>query len=494
MAAEVVSSFYARLARRFGRGMDAPTRREFLRGTLALGSLALLSNRLVRAGSPGRRVVVVGAGFAGLAAAYELSSAGYEVTVVEARKRAGGRVLSFGDFVPGKNVEGGAELIGSNHPAWVAYADRFGLEFLDVTEAEGVEFPLSLGGKRVEAKEAAALWEEMDAALGRMNGDAARVDAESPWKSAAAAALDGRSVASFVGGLETSPLCRAAVDALLQSDNGAATSRQSYLGMLAAVAAGGGEDYWTESEVYRCKGGNGQLARKLAEAIGEKRILLGAPAAAVSVAGAPAAVTLADGTRLEADDVVLAVAPTVWKRIRFDPPLSEALRPQMGSNVKYLAALKSRFWLEARLGPDSLSDGAVSQTWDGTDNQREGEGACLVAFSGGPPADACRAFPAEERDERYLAALERLYPGIRGAFAGSRFMDWPSDEWTLGGYSFPAPGEVTSVGPLLRDGVAGRLHFAGEHCCYGFVGFMEGALQSGLAVAKRLAARDGVAR
>ena len=71
------------------------------------------------------RVVVVGAGFSGLAAAYELSRAGYDVTVVEARNRVGGRVISFTDLVPGKNVEGGGELIGSNHPAWVAYAKQF---------------------------------------------------------------------------------------------------------------------------------------------------------------------------------------------------------------------------------------------------------------------------------------------------------------------------------------------------------------------------------
>ena len=61
---------------------------------------------------PGGRVVVIGAGFSGLAAAYELAQAGYDVTVVEARNRVGGRVISFSDIVPGKNVEGGGELIG----------------------------------------------------------------------------------------------------------------------------------------------------------------------------------------------------------------------------------------------------------------------------------------------------------------------------------------------------------------------------------------------
>jgi monoamine oxidase len=72
-------------------------------------------------------------------------------------------------------------------------------------------------------------------------------------------------------------------------------------------------------------------------------------------------------------------------------------------------------------------------------------------------------------------------------------MNWPSDPQTLAGYSFPAPGQVTTVGPLLAKGL-GRLHFAGEHACYKFVGYMEGALTSGATVALRLATRDGLAK
>jgi monoamine oxidase len=72
-------------------------------------------------------------------------------------------------------------------------------------------------------------------------------------------------------------------------------------------------------------------------------------------------------------------------------------------------------------------------------------------------------------------------------------MDWPGDVWSLASYSFPAPGQVTALGPTLRSGV-GRLHFAGEHTNYAFVGYMEGALQSGLDVSRKLAARDGVVR
>ena len=71
-------------------------------------------------------------------------------------------------------------------------------------------------------------------------------------------------------------------------------------------------------------------------------------------------------------------------------------------------------------------------------------------------------------------------------------MDWPSDPWVKASYSFPAPGQVTAQGPTLRQGI-GRLHFAGEYTSYAFMGYMEGALDSGAAVARRIAVKDGVA-
>src|SRR5260221_14100492 len=103
-------SLYARLPARYGAPID---RREMIRRSLAGAAGLLLSERFAfaQARPSGPRIVVIGAGFAGLTAAYELSRAGADVTVLEARNRVGGRGVSFGDLVPGGAMEGGGELI-----------------------------------------------------------------------------------------------------------------------------------------------------------------------------------------------------------------------------------------------------------------------------------------------------------------------------------------------------------------------------------------------
>jgi monoamine oxidase len=471
------------------------TRREMLRATLAASAGLLVSERLAfgQARPLGKKVIVIGGGFSGLAAAYELGAAGYDVTVLEARNRVGGRVISFSDLVPGKQVEGGGELIGSNHPTWVAYKDKFKLEFLDVEEEKDFEAPIVLNGKKLTGDESGKLWEEIDAALNTMNKDAAAIgDPFQPWKTRNAEALDRRTLASWIDTLEVSAQTRFAIHAQLMADNGMRTEWQSWLGNLAMVKGGGLEKYWTDSEVFRCKGGNQSLAFKLLEGLGKDRVKLRTIVRRVDLTNKErVTVTLASGETMEADDVILAVPPSVWNKIGIEPSLPAPLTSQMGTNVKFLAALKGPFWRRSELAPDSLSDGPVNWTWHQTSGQK-GPGESLCAFSGGTAAETCREWAPAERNANYLKALSVAYPNIRLSFIRSRFMDWPGDSWTRASYSFPAPGQVTTAGPLIREGIANRLHFAGEHTCYAFVGYMEGALNSGVALAKRLAERDGV--
>jgi monoamine oxidase len=465
-----------------------------LRITLAGAAGWLLSDRAAwtatQAGR-GRRVLIVGGGFGGLAAAHELSAVGYDVRVFEARNRLGGRVLSFHDLAEGKTVEGGAELIGTNHPTWLSYAKQFGLTFLDVTEESG-DSPIVLDGKRLGAKEAEALFDELEQAHGALDTLASPVDAAEPWTSPNAAALDHATVAAWVDEQRVSARAKRAMHAEFAADNGVDTAWQSHLGNLTQIKGGGLERYWTETEVYRCRGGNQQLATKLASSLPADRVRVRTAVRKISTTGAAVSITLADGTIVEGDEVILAVPPSVWHTIAFDPPLPSTLRPQMGSDVKFLAVVRSRFWRRAGLSPNLLSDGPVNLTWEATDDQ-PGPGTVLTSFSGANSADICRSWSPAERANAYLRTLEIAYPDIAAEFVKARFMDWPGDPWTRASYAFPAPGQITTIGPVLREGL-GRLHFAGEHTNFAFIGYMEGALGSGVALARRLAVRDGVAR
>lgn len=484
-------SIFAQLRHRHGDRLDGPSRRQLLQGSLATGMAFMLSGtRTIASPSAGKSVVVIGAGLAGLAAAYELKSVGYDVTIVEARNRLGGRVLTFDNFVPGRFIEGGGELIGRNHPLWIAYAKKFGLEFLPIVEPDTTQ-PIELEGRLLSPKDCVRLWKEMDALSKRMDGTAAHVVEDEPWKTPGAATLDARTLADWLRRQTANPLAKRGLGAQLVSNNGAALDRQSYLGQLTQVKGGGLDKYWSDSEAFHCAGGNQQLASHFAEAIGSDHIRLNLPARAVTIQNDKVSVRCADDSLIEADDVIVSVPCSVWNTIEFQPSLPPQLAPQMGSNVKYLASLKRRFWKADKLAATSLSDNDVQFTWEGTDGQDGDQPAEFVAYSGGPGSEAVRAIAPGERDAAYGKLLAKRYPGFKEAFVGSRFMDWPGTEWTMGSYSFPAPGQVTTMGPLMQAGLGGKVHFAGEHTCYKFVGYMEGALTSGVTIARRLAERDG---
>jgi monoamine oxidase len=484
-------SLFAQLAQRY-EAHSQLDRRQFMKITLAAsagllisGPAGLAKNPRIRQGAA--RVILIGGGLSGLACAYELMSAGYLVTVLESRNRVGGRVVSFHDLVPGKSVEGGGEFIGTNHPTWIAYASKFGLELYEGSEDESADQPLILGANRLGPKEAKALFEEMKIANQHMTSDAMRVDADEPWNSPNAALLDNMTTAQWLRSVPVSRLCKLAVASQLAANNGAALGRQSYLGNLAQVKGGGLEKYWTDSEIYHCREGNQVLARRFAQALGVS-LRLQTPVTNIRAKDDRVIVQCATGETLEGDDIVLAVPPSVWHRIKFEPDLPRELNPQMGIVLKYLSVVDGEFWGAEKLGPNAATDGMVSMTWDGTVGQ-PGKGAALLAFSGGPAAAICRKRWAQHRETAYSEELEKLYPDYAKHFIGSRFMDWPADQWTQAGYSFPAPGQVTTVGPILRSGL-GRIHFAGEHTCYKFVGYMEGALNSGVSLAKRLVLRE----
>lgn len=402
------------------------------------------------------RIVIVGAGLAGLACASELVAAGREVLVLEARDRVGGRTCSVS--LAGLAVDGGADMIGANHPMWLALAERFGLELVPCPDDHD---PLE---------------DELAPAIAALCRDAATVDAEEPWRSPEAARLDALSLGAAIDALPASAAARRRLHLQFMIDMNLPTERLSYLGILAVIAGHGRERYWSETEAYRCRGGAQRLADALAATIAGS-LRLACPVASIAHRAGGCSVVARGAGELEAEAVVLAVPPPTWARIAFDPPLPAALSPQFGAALKYLAAVDRPFWREVGRVPDGLSDGPLGETWSVSGGERDP--ALVASFAGGPPALA-------SVDRR--AELERQLPGLTRHLLADRAFDWTRDPWTGGGYAYQAPGQVMVQGPLLHRGL-GPLLFAGEHTCFPFMGFMEGGLQSGVRIARRLLGR-----
>jgi monoamine oxidase len=125
-------------------------------------------------------------------------------------------------------------------------------------------------------------------------------------------------------------------------------------------------------------------------------------------------------------------------------------------------------------------------TWEGTDNQIAvpGKDVELSLFAGSTVArSALNKWTTGGKsavDAFYAARIGKIYKGYANNLSQSpEFMAWPADPWTGAGYSCPAPGEVCKAGPLLTKAFHKRMFFAGEHTCFAYYGYMEGALQSG---------------
>jgi monoamine oxidase len=480
----------AQLARRAGARPSAFSRRQFLLTSLATGaSLMLADRRGFARPTTAPRVLIIGAGFGGLSCAYQLQRAGARVTVVEARPRVGGRVHSLDTLLPSKQVEAGAELIGLNHPTWLAYAKQFGLSLNELASGDEEHSPILLQGQRLLGPEVKKLWSAIDTVLQSMNADARAINRQQPWLSANAHSLDHQSLQEASQRWPGTDLERRGAMAMIANDMNCRPEHFSYLAMLASIAAGGVEAFWSESETFRCASGNQSLAFALASAIGTANIELKSPVASIDLSGRTAKVGLQSGRLLEADAVVLTAPPSTWDELRITPTLPGDYRMSTGSAIKVLNRVDQPFWKADQLEPDSLSDQAIGMTWQGGEPAGpEGkQPACLTVFAGGQAAESFLKRKPGERRVLANQELEQLFPGFSRHNQHQIFCVWPSERWTRCGYSAPSRGQVTRVFPLLEGGWQDKLFFAGEYTSPGFYGYMEGGLNSGAVLARRLA-------
>jgi monoamine oxidase len=445
-----------------------------------LNGQALQASQKLRA----LQVVVAGAGFAGLCAAWYLHSCGVAVAVFESSGRIGGRVQTDRSFNAGKTVEVGAELIGANHPMWFDLAHTFNLPLVEITEEKDTadrQVRVRLGDHDLTTDEKKVAYQELQSIIDAIGVDAKDIDKVNPWFSQGASAFDGMSVQAKLDALQpqVDSFGRALFKFMVENDNCAPLSQQSYLGLLAAVSAGRmGDDteglrgYWEYTETHRCGGGNDQLATMLATPI-QDNLMLNTTVTSIEVKADQVNFTDQSGSG-RADYFILSAPPTVWPTITSDSFFDPRERTMShGPAVKYLNSFETQFWADSQLAPVAKWD-RLGSVWESTDMQPTQPEFGLAVYSGGPFVLSENQYP------QLLSAIYPNYTPTKGEFA-----DWPNTPGVMTGYSVPSPGQVTTVGQALAEPF-GRLYFAGEQSYVPFFGYMEGALQSGARAAREI--------
>ncbi|HEX2886113.1 NAD(P)/FAD-dependent oxidoreductase [Vineibacter terrae] len=501
---------------------DGITRRHFLAGSariatagLVAGPVAACADVVASGKLTGEPVVIVGAGAAGLTAAYALGKAGVPAVVYEAAGRVGGRIWTLNGFNgDGQFIELGAELVDTDHADLRRICAELGVGVQKFSEpptdltSEIFHYRGQIYTGRQFEQGLRPFVQAVARARREIGGGASdlSVTYATPMN---AAAYDRMTLAEFLDRqTDVEPWVREMVRIAYVGEMGSEADVQSALNLILLMTPTRPGLYGDSDEAWRIAGGSSSMIEALRDAVvrraggsADSVLRLRHELTAIRDDGRQLVLSFDHGGQaltVPASRVVLALPFSVLRRVDgiatlgLDPVKKRSIAEYgYGTNTKLMSDFSSRVWRTASNRVPAYdgfltTDSGHQNFWE-TSRDQKGSRGVLTNFLGGK-AGANFSATAQRAPIRFLATLD---PRLGPAFSGvQQFMNWSRYRFALGSYSSPRPGQYTAFfGVEARPELGGRLLFAGEHTSVAYSGFMNGAVESGLRAARQALGR-----
>ena len=419
-------------------------------------------------------VIIVGAGFAGLTAARELSRSGRRVAVVEARDRIGGR--TWLDERMGLPLELGGTWVHWTQPHVWTELRRYGL---DVAPSPTPQHAYWWNGLRAAAGSPDELLEILDMPNQLLTARSREAFPEpyAPLASNTASALDGVSLLDEIDLLPITAEQRALLRSFWTLNFNGRLDDAAFTQALrwAALANGDWRVMFEACATFKIAGGTRALADAM-YADADADFFFGADVRRILSDAAGVQVVTADGITRTAADAVVTIPLHALHRVAFTPELSPAVSSatevgQLGLGTKIWFTIEGEHPAFVALGSDD---------WPLNFFQSEyvaGGRTFVIGFG----ADASAIDPGDTAAIQEV--LRRLIPDVRVIESAAH--DWVVDEYAQETWPMHRIGFLSSSLAALQEPHDGVL-FAGSDIADGWGGFIDGAIESGLKAARAI--------